>query len=135
MASDKPIVLYDGDCGFCNSSVQFVLNHEHCPAVNFAALQGETGQRLLEVSPLPSDIGFRSIVFYDGNQFLVRSRAAFAIMAAMGGQWSTFAKILKLIPRPIADIGYRFIASIRKYLPSKGSCALLPPEQRKRFLP
>ena len=35
-----PVLLYDGDCGFCAESVQLVLRHERRRRVRFAPLQG-----------------------------------------------------------------------------------------------
>ena len=35
------ILFYDGDCGFCNKSVQFVLKYENRSEIYFSALQSD----------------------------------------------------------------------------------------------
>ena len=39
-----PIVLFDGDCHFCNSSVQFIIKHDHKGIYYFAPLQSKRAQ-------------------------------------------------------------------------------------------
>lgn len=131
----QPVLFYDGDCGFCNGSVAFVLRHEKQHHLLFAPLQGETAAVALPVSGLPADIGQKSIVLYDNDNFFIRSRAAFRAMKHMGGIWKIFAAVLSLIPTAITDLGYRAVARYRGHIPYKKSCDLLPPEQQKRFLP
>lgn len=129
MAS-QPILFYDSDCGFCNGVVQFVLRHERAPALMFAPING---QAATDASIVP-ELGRKTIVLLEDGRQLIRSRAAFRVMQHMGGGWKSAAGVLKFIPRPLADIGYRIIASIRRTLPAGESCALLPPEKRARFL-
>ena len=47
-AADGPILVYDGDCGFCARSVQFVLQHDRRGIVRFAARDGDAGRALRE---------------------------------------------------------------------------------------
>lgn len=130
-----PILFYDGECGFCNASVQFVLRHEATPVLSFAPLQGETAAHHLPASGLPPDIGQHTIVLFEGGKFLVRSRAAVRVMQHMGGKWRTLGAIARLVPAPLADLIYRFVARNRTRLPAGQSCKLLPAHQRQRFLP
>lgn len=134
-ALPSPLLLYDGDCGFCNRMVRFVLDHETAPWVYFAPLQGTTAKTLLEGAGLPQNIGTKSIVVYDGERLLVRSRAALCIMRHLGGSWSKFAKLLGVVPAFLSDSIYRMVAVLRRYLPGNDACRLLTPEERERFLP
>ena len=43
-----PIVLFDGDCHFCDSSVQFIIKHDHKGIYYFAPLQSKRAKVLLE---------------------------------------------------------------------------------------
>lgn len=134
--TQSPILFFDGDCGFCNASVRFVLRHEKDPVLLFAQLQGSTADEMLSKSPFQPDVGAGgTIILADGKEFLIRSRAAFRTMDYMGGGWKALSSLLQLFPVPLADSVYRLIARLRGYLPSCDSCALMPPEQRRRFLP
>ncbi|MGY0203700.1 thiol-disulfide oxidoreductase DCC family protein, partial [Acinetobacter soli] len=35
--------MFDGDCNFCDASVQFILNRDTKGHFHFASLQGEAG--------------------------------------------------------------------------------------------
>ena len=43
----KKIILFDGVCNLCNNSVQFVIKRDVNDVFQFAALQSETGKKLL----------------------------------------------------------------------------------------
>lgn len=133
--SKKPLIFYDGDCGFCNGSVRFVLDHELEPTTLFAPIQGETAEMVLKKSSLPPDIGKRTMILYENGKFLLRAQAVLRAMELMGGGWAKLSRALRLIPAPLSNGAYRIIAAMRKDLPAGQSCAMLPPEQRKRFLP
>ncbi len=131
----RPILFYDGECGFCNATIQYVLRHERAPVLLFAPLQGKTAEDVLRDANLPADIADKSIVVYDDTRHLIRSRAAARVLQHMGSGWSTLGSLLTLVPRPLADAVYRTIARYRKHLPQAESCQLLSPEKRARFLP
>lgn len=131
----QPILFYDGECGFCKGSIRFVLRHDRNHHLLFAPLQGETAADALKDSGLPADIGAKSIVLHEQGKYLTRSRAAFRTMEHMGGAWRLMAVVLKIIPSRIADNFYNLVARYRGRIPAGESCELLPPEQRKRFLP
>lgn len=130
-----PILFYDGDCGFCNSSVRFVLRHEKSHGLLFAPVQGETARESLKDSGLPADIGDKSIIFMEDGRFYVRSLAALRVMRSMGGAWAWLAGLMGIVPTVLADAVYDLIARFRAKLPHGDSCELLPAEQRVRFLP
>src|SRR6185312_14960999 len=69
-----PIVLYDGTCGLCHKSVQWLLRHERDHVVQFAALQGETADKLRARFPeIPTTL--ETIVLVDEDRALLRSKA------------------------------------------------------------
>ena len=47
--NNVPIVLYDGDCGFCNRSVAFVVKRDKTKTIHFAAIQSEFTKDLFEI--------------------------------------------------------------------------------------
>ena len=44
----EKIILFDGVCNLCNSSVQFIIKRDPNGHFKFASLQSETGQKLLK---------------------------------------------------------------------------------------
>ena len=131
-----PVVLYDGECGFCDRSVQHILDHDSEGRFHFSPLQSDYGKKVLVGAGLPED--FRdSIVLVDGEGTHVRSTAIARIAEQLDGK-SRFLRHMRLIPRPLRDLGYRAVAAVRFKIFGRTnmaeSCRLLPPEQRARFV-
>src|SRR4051812_7086526 len=52
MKDEPPLLLFDGTCGFCAQSVQFVLRHERRrQTLRFASLQSHSGTEVRERHP------------------------------------------------------------------------------------
>ncbi len=45
----KKIILFDGLCNLCDSSVQFILKHDDKDVFRFVSIQSELGFKLLIV--------------------------------------------------------------------------------------
>jgi len=140
--SDRPaLLLYDGRCGFCASSVQFVLRHEsRRRTLRFAPLDSAIG---LEVRGRhPSIEGIDSVVWVEPpetaggtERVLVRSTAVLRVLRYLGGAWSALARLAAIIPRAVADSGYDFVARHRHQLTRGNPACLVPaPDQRSRFI-
>ncbi|WP_310571656.1 DCC1-like thiol-disulfide oxidoreductase family protein [Gemmatimonas sp.] len=133
----RSVLLYDGDCGFCAGSVQFVLRHEPAAArgrLAFAPLQSAFGTRVRE--QFPELVGVDSVVWYDPAvpAVRVRSAAALAATAHLGGLWAVAATLARLVPRGLRDAIYDKIAR-RRFEIAAPACLLPTPEERARFLP
>ena len=127
-----PIIFFDGECGLCDRFVQFVLRHDPQGLFRFAPLQGET------FSAYRAELGRtaeNTVVLWDEQGFHVRSRAAFRVLARLGGPWSLMGRAGRLIPRPIADLGYRLVARLRFLLFGRVGACSLPDARSGRFLP
>ncbi len=136
----QPILLYDGSCGLCARSVQFVLGHERVSHdLRFATLQGEHGRRALATEPQLATVD--SVIWLEPAQegrsarVLVRSDAVLAVMRHLGGPWKALAAFGRVVPRVSRDALYRIVARYRYRVFGREQACLLPtPEQRTRFL-
>ena len=127
------VVLFDGVCNFCNSTVGFIIAHDPAGYFRFAALQSEPAQRILSDCELPS--GFlENIVLVEEGAYYTRSTAALRILRRLRGFFGLFY-ILVLVPRPIRDIAYDWFARHRyAWFGRQSACSVPPPEIRSRFL-
>ena len=126
------IILFDGDCNFCNRSVQFIMRRDHKDYFRFASLQSSIGQSLLAhyVANPPYD----SIVFIENDQVFTESTAVLRICRRMVGLWKALYALI-ILPKPLRDLLYRSFAKRRYALFGKQVACLLPtPEIRKKFL-
>ncbi|MDR6554642.1 thiol-disulfide oxidoreductase DCC family protein [Paenibacillus qinlingensis] len=127
------VILFDGVCLLCSSAVQFILQRDPKGVFHFATLQSETGQRLLAQHKMPLD-QLSTIVLIEGDRAYTRSSAALRIARRLRGAWPlAYAAIV--IPSPIRNLGYRFIARNRyRWFGKSEQCMLPRPEHRARFL-
>lgn len=136
---ETPVLLYDGECGFCAGSVQFVLAHEPVDrrgALRFAPLQGAFGTMLRDHYPQVG--GVDSVVWYDpartgANAVRFKSAAALAALAHVGGVWRILAAIGMLVPSIIRDVVYDGIAK-RRFELAAPACLIPTADTRTRFL-
>lgn len=133
-----PVLLYDGVCAVCNKTVQTILKHDRQGTMRFAALQSDFGKAVIERHPEMR--GVDSVIFLEpsdatGNEAAyARSTAALKVVSYLGGLWRVFL-IAYILPRPLRDSLYDFVARNRyKILGKHDSCMLPPPDSRARFL-
>jgi predicted DCC family thiol-disulfide oxidoreductase YuxK len=132
LADEHSLLLYDGTCGLCDGFVQLVLRHDRHRSMRFATLQGRYGEAARRA--MPELAGVDSVVLVTRSGAYVRSTAALEVMRYLGGVWSLFIA-LYVLPRPLRDWGYDFIAKRRYRIWGRvEACALPSPENRARFL-
>ena len=135
----NPIILYDGVCGLCNSMVQFLLKHDKGGRLRFASLQSDFAEKVLRRHDIDAkDLDTVHVVEnYDqqGERVLQRSDAILRAGRELGGVWGASSSVAKIVPRPLRDLVYRFVASNRYRVFGKYETCMLPdPNQRSRFL-
>src|SRR5215813_13291310 len=138
MSGEHPIILYDGVCGLCNRLVQFLLKHDRHGRLYFASLQSDFAAKVLQRHGFdPKDLDTLHVVEnYEqpDERLLQRSDAVLRASRELGGLWSVLAAAAKIIPRPLRDVAYRFVAQNRYRVFGKYETCMLPdPNQRSRF--
>ncbi|MFN8259741.1 MAG: thiol-disulfide oxidoreductase DCC family protein [Chitinophagales bacterium] len=132
MNNPDKIVLFDGVCNFCASSVQFIIRHDKTNSLKFASLQSSIGQQLLKNYNMPQ--GLEGVVFVESDKAYFKSAAAFRIVRYFGGFWRILI-VFSVLPLFITDFFYDVIARNRyKWFGKKDSCMIPSPEIRSRFL-
>lgn len=128
-----PVILFDGVCNLCNASVQWVLKRDRKGQFRFAALQSETGQRLLGRFGLNRE-SFDTVALVDGDRLFTRSDAALEIARRLGRPWSWLA-LLRCIPKRLRDAAYDFVARHRyRWFGRRETCMLPRLEWKDRFV-
>ncbi|MCZ8534457.1 thiol-disulfide oxidoreductase DCC family protein [Psychrobacillus psychrodurans] len=126
------IVLFDGECNFCDASVQFIIKRDPKGYFQFAAQQSDIGETFKREYAVPDTLD--SILVIDQHKVYNSSDAALQISKHLNGLWS-YLYVLKVIPKPIRNVVYKFIAKNRyAWFGKKDSCMIPPPEIRNRFL-
>jgi len=138
MSAFAHVVLYDGTCGFCHASVQWLLKLDRRGIFGFAALQGDTAARLRVKHPeLPQDLD--SVLLVESYDLLAervwwRSHAVFRICSLLGGIYA-LPGLMRFIPRVVTDFLYDRFARVRHRLaPAPKSCHFPSESESARFL-
>lgn len=128
----QPLLLFDGECGFCNKAVQFFLKHEKNRQVNFVSLQSEVGKTLREYFEISEKTD--SIIFIRNHEAFIKSCAALRLTNYMTGLYPLLQFFL-IVPPFLRNPVYDIIAKKRmKWYGRVENCALLEKEDRKRFI-
>lgn len=128
----KKIVLFDGECNFCDASVQFIIKRDPKKVFQFTSLQSDIGKGLLNKYNAPENLD--SFVLIDGDKYFLQSTAALRVCKDLKGPYKLLY-IFVIVPKPIRNFVYQFIAKNRyKWFGKNESCMIPSPEDRQRFL-
>jgi predicted DCC family thiol-disulfide oxidoreductase YuxK len=134
------IVLYDGLCGLCDRSVQWLLRHDRRGQLSFAPLQGDTARPYLDAAGGRGLTDHATMVFIErdgrGDESItVRSRAWFRILRRLGPPWSLL-NAFSILPTGLTDAIYRFVSRNRaKWFGRLDACRVPDEATKARFLP
>lgn len=131
----KWIVFFDGQCGLCSRSVRFLARADRHQRLQFAPLQGETAARLQLGAFASVENGSMVVRRESDGAVLLRSDGLLELCRALGGFWRC-GLIARILPRPLREAGYRFIARNRiRWFGHSDACALPDPQLLTRLLP
>ena len=131
--SNQKIILFDGVCNLCNTSVNFVIEHDKKNIFKFAALQSDMGKKLaIENNIYIADTD--SIILIDGDSSYIKSTAALYISKELSGAYPLLYAFM-IIPKYLRDLIYNYIAKNRyKWYGKKESCMIPSPTLKDKFL-
>jgi predicted DCC family thiol-disulfide oxidoreductase YuxK len=133
MASQNPILLFDGVCNLCNRLVIFIIHWDKKAIIRFSALQSPGGLLLLKERGLSAE-SINSIVFIEGNRYFLKSSAVLHLLKALGGGWRIMYGFI-IIPKFIRDFLYDLIAKYRyRIFGISEKCMIPATEIEDRFL-
>ena len=134
LLQDGPVLLYDGTCGVCSQTVQWVLAHERSHSLRFAAIESAVGSELRALAGVSADVD--SVLWTelrDGRVHAdLRSSALLRVLGYVGGPWRLLSA-LRIVPAFLRDAGYRAFAK-RRYRIRAQSCLVPTAQERVRFL-
>lgn len=130
--TSKYYVFYDGDCGFCNFWVQWILKNDLKDQFMFAALQSDFGQEFLRERGLETKQLSTLYLWKPQSFYLKKSEAALKIASILGGKYA-FIGYLNFVPKSISDFVYDKVAENRKKL-ATNTCFLPNEKERTKFV-
>lgn len=129
---ESPVLLFDGDCSLCSRAVQFVLEHERDDALRFAPLGGAFALAAFAQHGLDRAT-LDSLVVVRGAAVFVKSDAALEVARHLG-PWRAL-RALRIVPRPLRDALYDWVARNRyRWFGKRDACFMPQPQHAGRFL-
>jgi len=133
MNLDKPIILFDGVCNLCNTSVQFIIKRDSKKNFMFSSLQSDAGQAILLQNNL-ENLDFDTIILLEDGIVYDKSTAILKIIRRLSGFYK-FGYIFIMVPKFIRDFVYKIIAKNRyKWFGKRDTCMIPTEELKLRFL-
>jgi predicted DCC family thiol-disulfide oxidoreductase YuxK len=129
----KPVLLFDGYCNLCSSSVVFVIKREKRDFFRFASLQSEFAENILKKLDVQDDIP-DSLVLVEGSNLYFRSTAALRVAKKLKFPWYLFFVFI-VVPPFMRDWVYDFIARQRyRWFGKKQQCFIPEKDVQHKFL-
>jgi predicted DCC family thiol-disulfide oxidoreductase YuxK len=129
----KSIILFDGICNLCNSSVNFIIRNDKKEHFLFASLQSDAAKDIL-LQYQVKKIKFDSILLIENGKIFEKSKAAFQISRNLNGAYKLIY-FFTIIPKFITDWVYDIIARNRyTWFGKKDSCMIPTEKLKSRFL-
>lgn len=133
MKIDNKIILFDGVCNLCNSSVVFIIERDKKNVFKFAALQSETGSKMIQERGIDIKV-IDSILLIEPRAYYFKSTAALKITRHLTGAWPLLYAFI-ILPASFRDWVYDIIAKNRyKWFGKKESCMIPTAELKSKFL-
>ena len=130
----KKVILFDGICNLCNSSVNRVIHWDEKNQFLFASLQSEFGKSVINDLQIDTQKIDSIILYNPGVSYDVKSTAILKIANDLGGFWKMM-NIFFILPTGFRNLVYDYIAKNRyKWYGKKESCMIPTPELKAKFL-
>ncbi len=127
------IIFFDGECTFCNKSINLLIKFDKKKIFKFASLQSELGQNVLKRFKKDVTV-FDSIILYDGFEIFEKSDAFIKICNQLPSGWKLLS-VVKFLPYSVRDFFYDFIAKNRHtFFRDMNSCIIPSKEEKERFI-
>lgn len=139
----RVLCLFDGQCGLCNRTVRWLLRCDRRNRLRFAPIASPQAAELLKRHgyATPDQALEANTIFAlrqrsgSSEALLMRSDAVAALLAELPRPWPAVAFVLRSIPRPVRDWGYRLIARERYRIGGRQEiCPLPTAKESRRFL-
>jgi predicted DCC family thiol-disulfide oxidoreductase YuxK len=132
MSAEK-IILFDGVCNFCNSSVNFVLKRDKNSVFKFAPIQSDFAQNLLS----DAEVTFNhldSFILVDNGKLYTKTTGALRVCKSLSGLWPLLYGFI-IVPAFLRDPLYNLLAKYRyQWFGKADNCMIPTAEVKAKFI-
>ena len=133
ITKNKSIIIFDGICNLCNSSVQFLLKHDKKERFLFVSFQSDAAKKiLLQYNYTNTELS--SIILLQEGILYKKSTAALRIARQLNFFWS-LSYIFIILPKGFRDFIYDINAKNRyQWFGKRDSCIVDNGKYKSRFI-
>ncbi|GJL60416.1 MAG: hypothetical protein NPIRA03_32730 [Nitrospirales bacterium] len=129
----EKVIVFDGVCNFCNAFVNFVLERDSRGLFKFGTLQSQPAQDILTQLHLSTQ-DYETFLLLEHGRVFTKSTAALKIFRNLSGAWPCLYAF-SIVPRPLRDMVYSFIARHRyQWMGKSDTCRVPTQNERARFI-
>ena len=130
---EEAIFFYDGECGFCNATVMFLLDRTSPNTLLFCQLQSRFTEIFFSEHNYPQPNLTTAYLFHQDRLYQKSSAVLQAV--ALSNGLVQYVRVFLAVPKFIRDGVYDFVSIFRKQIGIRNkNCRLLTPDERKRFV-
>lgn len=134
LPKDKKIILFDGVCNLCDSTVQFLIKRDTKDIFRFVAIQSDLGQEIIRHIGIDTSQTDSIILYEPGNAYYYKAEAALKIGKELGGLY-TLLSLFRHLPKGLSNVVYDYVARNRyKWYGKKDACMIPTPQMKAKFL-
>ncbi len=121
----QSLILFDGVCNLCNGFVNFLIVRDKGNRFQFGSLQSEKVKAILSHYNFSTE-NISTVILIEDNRLYSQSTAVLKIVRKLNGAWALMYAFI-IIPKPIRDLLYKFVAKNRyKWFGKKDVCMIRP---------
>lgn len=126
------IILFDGVCNLCNSTVMFLIKHDKNNQLHFAAQQTSAGERIIEQYHINDN--HQSVIIIKNELVYFKSDAIIEIGKLLTG-WPQILVVGVVLPAFFRNWLYDLIAKNRyKFFGKREICSVPSKELKHKFI-
>ncbi len=134
LPNNKALVLFDGVCNLCNTTVQYIIKHDSNDRFRFATLQSDIGQHIIKLHNIDTQKVDSILLYSQDKGIKIKSTAALLIAKHLGFP-NNMLVVFLIVPTFIRNWVYSYIAKNRyKWYGKREECMIPTPELRAKFL-
>jgi len=128
------VIVFDGVCNWCNFWVNFTIARDPSAKFKFGLLQSAQARQIMDVLGLAVD-DFQTFLLLERGEIFQKSTAALRVVKQLSGLWPLFYYCCIVVPSPLRDAVYDFIARRRyRWMGKSSTCRVPTREEQGRFV-
>jgi predicted DCC family thiol-disulfide oxidoreductase YuxK len=129
----KNIIIFDGVCNLCNSSINFIIKRDKAKKFFFTPIQSDKAKELMSKYHFNTQ-EINTLILIKDEKCFSKSDAVIEITKELSSYWYIFS-YLKILPKSMRDYLYDVLSSNRYKLFGKKNVCMIPTKELvDRFL-